>query len=198
MDSGEEQMLAWSNVPKHKARKNLGYKKRKTVIQNVDPDTAIQKTGYSNKELENIRNRLLQRTSFREFFSDLSFTSSYQQWVYSMWNYHNWKNKDFTLRDDFIMCTGLPGEVGEVLEIVKKLERDGVKLTPEKRAKMKQKLRLELGDVLYYLIMIASRQGISFDTIIKENVLKLEKRKEKKYKSKKHTKNCHCPRCLGC
>jgi NTP pyrophosphatase (non-canonical NTP hydrolase) len=133
--------------------------------------------------LQAIRDRLLQKTG-SEVLHDIAYTTAYQQWVYSIWNYHDWDKKRLTIHDDYIMGTGLPGEVGEVLEIVKKIERDHVRDDPEAFAEAKLNLRLELGDVLYYLVMIAARHNISFDSIIKENVLKLEKRREKRLKKK--------------
>jgi NTP pyrophosphatase (non-canonical NTP hydrolase) len=78
------------------------------------------------------------------------------------------RSKGYGMRDDFIMCTGLGGETGEVLEVLKKNERDG---------KMnKDDLVLELGDVLYYLLMIAERHGITAQQIMRGNVGKLEGR----------------------
>lgn len=56
------------------------------------------------------------------------------------------------LTDAYIMTTGLAGEVGEVMELLKKEVRDG---TP-----CKEQLTKEAGDVLYYLCMILKRHDI--------------------------------------
>ena len=68
----------------------------------------------------------------------------YQEWCKSGWKGSPSK---YTLKDDFIMCTGLPGETGEVLELLKKAQRDqkDIKLVDKKE------LTKELGDVFFYL-----------------------------------------------
>ena len=68
---------------------------------------------------------------------------------------------------------GLGGEAGEVLEVVKKVWRDNQgEFTPETR----HKLKLELGDVLWYLAAIASEQNISLQEIAEANLEKLKSR----------------------
>ena len=64
---------------------------------------------------------------------------------------------------------GLCGEAGEVTDLIKKYLYQGheLKLT---------ELCEELGDVLWYIIDIASTVGISFETIQQENIKKLDKR----------------------
>jgi NTP pyrophosphatase (non-canonical NTP hydrolase) len=173
MDTVEDQRRSWDLVPV----------KRKKRIK-VKDQTGIQKKRYNENEVNNMKNRLLQKTVIREVLSDISFTASYQQWAYSMWNYHNWKDKRMTIWDDYIMTVGLGGETGEVLELLKKLERNHQRNDPKLYAKFRLNLRKELGDVLYYLTMIASRHDVALDTIIKENVLKLENRLEKRKKRK--------------
>lgn len=68
---------------------------------------------------------------------------------------------------------GLSGETGEVSEIVKKMVRDdrGL-LSPEKR----EKLRRELGDVLWYVAAVASEAMLDLDDIAWENLRKLQDR----------------------
>ncbi|MGD9589335.1 MAG: nucleoside triphosphate pyrophosphohydrolase family protein [Pyrinomonadaceae bacterium] len=68
---------------------------------------------------------------------------------------------------------GLAGEAGEVANIVKKIQRDneGV-LTDEVR----EKLRDELGDVLWYISACADELGLTLDEIAAYNVNKLAKR----------------------
>lgn len=68
---------------------------------------------------------------------------------------------------------GLAGEAGEVANIVKKIQRDneGV-LTDEVR----DKLRDELGDVLWYISACADELGLTLDEIAAFNVDKLAKR----------------------
>lgn len=69
---------------------------------------------------------------------------------------------------------GLCGEAGEAANIFKKVLRDDDgKLTDEKFSK----LRDELGDILWYLAMLAHELGISLEDIAKNNLSKLAARK---------------------
>lgn len=90
-----------------------------------------------------------------------------------MWNWQDMdvEPKPLTFRDDYLMATGLGGETGEVLEVLKKYVRSHLD-TPDKL-----ELLLELGDVMYYLTMIAERYGLNLNEILEANVNKLESRK---------------------
>jgi NTP pyrophosphatase (non-canonical NTP hydrolase) len=74
------------------------------------------------------------------------------------------------LRSKYIMATGLAGETGEVLELLKKEVRDG-KLD-------KDKLALELGDVLHYLVKIMGEYGFTMEEVQRRNMAKLIRRRE--------------------
>lgn len=77
---------------------------------------------------------------------------------------------DMPLYDD--PALGLPGEVGEVLELIKKDRRPG-----DKRKEVdREDLTKELGDVLWYLTRIATEYDIDLEEIAVVNVLKLRKR----------------------
>jgi NTP pyrophosphatase (non-canonical NTP hydrolase) len=67
---------------------------------------------------------------------------------------------------------GLPGEVGEVLELVKKDRREGDRKQPIN----KEALTKELGDILWYLTKVASLYDIKLKDIANTNVDKLTKR----------------------
>ena len=68
---------------------------------------------------------------------------------------------------------GLAGEAGEVANIVKKIQRDhGGVINDEIREKLKD----ELGDVLWYISACADELGITLDEIAEYNVQKLAKR----------------------
>lgn len=68
---------------------------------------------------------------------------------------------------------GLTGEAGEIANKVKKVYRDsGGQLTPDKR----DELASELGDVLWYLAMLASELDISLETVAQANLDKLSSR----------------------
>ncbi len=71
---------------------------------------------------------------------------------------------------------GLGGEVGEVLNKVKKIMRDhDGKLTDEYREILKK----ELGDVLWYVAALATELGLNLDEVAGLNLEKLASRKER-------------------
>jgi len=71
---------------------------------------------------------------------------------------------------------GLGGEVGEVLNKVKKIMRDhDGKITDEYREILKK----ELGDVLWYTAALATELGIDLEEVARLNLEKLASRKER-------------------
>jgi len=64
---------------------------------------------------------------------------------------------------------GLSGEVGEVVELIKKWSFHGKSLDIEALDK-------ELGDVLWYLTALASETGGTLNSVMKKNIDKLLKR----------------------
>lgn len=71
---------------------------------------------------------------------------------------------------------GLVGETGEVAEKVKKLQRNaGGKMTEEDRAELLK----EMGDVLWYLAVIAHYLEEPLDSIAEKNIAKLASRKQR-------------------
>ena len=83
------------------------------------------------------------------------------------------KTPDFQITPEQVMitwtATGLAGEVGEVIELIKKgiYHQQGV--DPEKMKK-------ELGDVLWYLSGLAGQFGLTLDEIMQHNIEKLKAR----------------------
>ncbi len=68
---------------------------------------------------------------------------------------------------------GLAGEAGEVANIVKKIQRDhGGAINDEIREMLKD----ELGDVLWYISACADELGLTLNEIAEFNVAKLAKR----------------------
>lgn len=90
--------------------------------------------------------------------------ADYQSFVLDMWLGAG-ELKDRNLVDLYICSTGLPGEVGEVCEKLKKYVRDGTLDTAA--------LCLELGDVLYYLTCIAAAFDLTLDQVMLANRAKL-------------------------
>ena len=70
--------------------------------------------------------------------------------------------------DALYLALGLGGEVGEVLEKIKKEIRDGIF---EKKA-----LQKELGDVLWYLSQLSYAYDFDFEDVAKANLSKLQSR----------------------
>jgi NTP pyrophosphatase (non-canonical NTP hydrolase) len=69
---------------------------------------------------------------------------------------------------------GLVGEVGEVAEIIKKDERP--QDSGFRKPLDKEKLLLELGDVLWYLSRLGAKYGITLQDIADQNIVKLNGR----------------------
>lgn len=67
-----------------------------------------------------------------------------------------------------ITYLGLIGEAGSVVSELKKKLRDG-----DSYSNFKNKLREELGDVLWYIAAIASQNNLSLDEIANENIAKI-------------------------
>ncbi len=74
--------------------------------------------------------------------------------------------------DGLIYLTlGLAGESGEVVEKIKKAWRNG--------STVEKDIVRELGDVLWYLAMIATKLGVDFSTVAEVNVDKLSDRQKR-------------------
>lgn len=80
---------------------------------------------------------------------------------------------------DFILylMTGLTGEVGEIAEKIKKMYRDKQGMMDEG---LKELLKKEIGDVLWYLTQLGSEMGISLESAAKSNLDKILSRKKRK------------------
>jgi NTP pyrophosphatase (non-canonical NTP hydrolase) len=78
---------------------------------------------------------------------------------------------------NFIYPTlGLAGETGEIAEKIKKVLRDNNSIVSEET---KQALKLELGDVLWYVSQLATELGLSLENIAEANIDKLYSRMER-------------------
>ena len=71
---------------------------------------------------------------------------------------------------------GLAGEVGELLNKVKKIFRDDEEEISKER---KKQIEEELGDILWYLSEIATKLGISLQIVALNNNTKLQSRKQR-------------------
>ena len=75
--------------------------------------------------------------------------------------------KDFDVK---YLTIGMCGEVGEVCNEIKKIERDDGGVLTDKRL---ERIKLELGDVLWYYVGICNTLGIDFNNILELNYKKL-------------------------
>jgi NTP pyrophosphatase (non-canonical NTP hydrolase) len=72
---------------------------------------------------------------------------------------------------------GLCEEVGEIAGQLKRVERDdGDVITDDRR----EKLKLELGDALWYMASLAAELGLTLNEIAEANLAKLADRKARK------------------
>lgn len=80
--------------------------------------------------------------------------------------------------DNKLALLGLMGEVGELSDIVKKetIYSDMSKFEAKYGMSVKDKIKDEMGDVLWQYTLVACLYGLSFDDIITENVRKLNSR----------------------
>lgn len=97
---------------------------------------------------------------------------SFADWVETGWTRKVGSERD-DLRELTVMVFGLAGEVGEVIEPIKKEVRGDGPLDREK-------LKLEIGDVLHYLCRIARRYDISMTDVMTANIAKIEARRGKR------------------
>lgn len=70
---------------------------------------------------------------------------------------------------------GLTGESGEVADDLKKAFRNDGEITSERR----EKLLEELGDVQWYLALVATELDSTLEAVAEKNLAKLAKRKKK-------------------
>lgn len=77
------------------------------------------------------------------------------------------------------LTLGLVGEAGEIANKIKKVIRDSDSWTVEQYKESREEVVKELGDVFWYLVRIADEMGKDSEDIIKENMVKLQSRKER-------------------
>ena len=71
---------------------------------------------------------------------------------------------------------GLVGEAGEVADKVKKVLRDKEGVFDEST---KESIKLELGDVLWYIAQLSTEFGFELDNVAKSNLSKLKGRAQR-------------------
>lgn len=68
-----------------------------------------------------------------------------------------------------MLCMGLAGETGEVIDYLKKVGFQGHEFN-------KEKLKSEMGDMMWYFAMLCDFFNISFEDVLKANIEKLKNR----------------------
>ncbi len=75
------------------------------------------------------------------------------------------------------LAIGIAGEAGEILEKLKKhIRKHGASPIPPD---LKEQLKAEMGDVLWYLAELASALDLSLTEVAKTNIKKLNSRKKR-------------------
>lgn len=102
--------------------------------------------------------------------------ASYERWVHEIWADSEGNDEAEQLRALFIACVGAAGELGEVLEPIKKHIRKRRSVADLKIEFDSLEVQNEIGDVLYYLARIAYHCGFTLQDAINANVDKLAER----------------------
>jgi NTP pyrophosphatase (non-canonical NTP hydrolase) len=89
------------------------------------------------------------------------------------YQYAAWQTALPSAKTPAYMYVGLAGEVGELASIYAKEIRDGLV------AGSTEKVKKELGDVLWFVAGIASLYGLSLQEVAQGNIDKLNSRKER-------------------
>ena len=84
----------------------------------------------------------------------------------------------YTSADQQLVCTvlGLNGEAGEVAEKIKKVIRDKNSIIGDDD---KREIQKELGDVLWYLAVLADTLGLDLESVAALNLEKLQSRSQR-------------------
>lgn len=99
-------------------------------------------------------------------------------------DYQAFVRKGVSLADDtpreriMLGSMGLGGESGEVVDLLKKHVFHG-----KSEGEIREKLVLELGDVLWYYALVLDVMGVTLDEVIEGNVAKLTERYPEKHRA---------------
>ena len=132
------------------------------------------------EELKNAINELANSIrEFGDYIKELmNETDSYTDLALKTLNKDVFEQKDLILNASL----GLSGEVGEVNDIIKKYMYHGHKLDND----MKEKIILELGDVCWYVALMAwAIDKTKFEDVLNKNIEKLEKRYHGEFSTEK-------------
>ena len=80
------------------------------------------------------------------------------------------KNSEISNFDLKYMAIGLAGEMGEILNEIKKLERDDNNLLNNNR---RNKIITEMGDMMWYFEGICRRLNCTIEEVIENNIQKI-------------------------
>lgn len=118
----------------------------------------------------------------------MEFGDAIEEWINQTESYTDLAlktlNKDVFEQKDLILnaSLGLSGEVGEVNDIIKKYMYHGHKLDDD----TKEKIILELGDVCWYVALMAwAINKTKFEDVLNKNIAKLKKRYHGEFSTEK-------------
>jgi NTP pyrophosphatase (non-canonical NTP hydrolase) len=87
--------------------------------------------------------------------------------------------RDNTFARFMCLALGVAGESGELVEKIKKVYRDCGGLDAIITTEVQESLKKEIGDVLWYLSVLANDLGLSMSDVANCNLEKLKQRKSK-------------------
>lgn len=100
--------------------------------------------------------------------SKITQTVEYEEWIFERWG-----GSLTTEKARITAALGLAGEAGEVIELIKKAHRSDKPID-------RNKLVLELGDVLHYVTVLALQNGFGLEDLMVANKEKLLKRDQER------------------
>ena len=157
-----QQDLYWSNIVEmYQRQTNKGINKYGQVLEQNTGMTAEERLTYLQEELVDA---LMYCEHIKQFNRDYPLTAHDYQ-IAALRTVNSFEEDDLVLNG----ALGLSGETGEVADHIKKFKFQGHDLDREYLAK-------ELGDICWYISILAKGIGYDLATIMEMNIDKLKKR----------------------
>lgn len=120
--------------------------------------------------------------TIKEYQEKTKETAVYYRWfsgmkVFEVGEGDTTRNENKEIEMDWIYpIMGLAGEIGELLNKMKKVLRDDIN---QQDKKFVQSIKDEFGDIMWYVSQSCNEIGLDLEEIMAENVKKLQSRKER-------------------